>query len=52
MKIITIYAVVNNGDVITTSKNEKHVLEQCEILNTVNKTDGYKVVPCNGIIID
>lgn len=49
--MITIYAVVCGNDVITTTKNEKHAIEQAEMLNKANKTDGYKVVPCNGIII-
>lgn len=51
MKIITLYAVVCNGEIISSSKIEKHAIEQCEILNTVNKTDGYTVVACNGILI-
>lgn len=51
MKIITVYAVVNNGSIITTTKNEKHAYEQAEILNTANKTKDYIVVPCNGLVI-
>ena len=42
MEMITIYAVVCGNDV---------AIEQSEILNKVNKTDSYKVVPCNGLII-
>lgn len=51
MEIITVYAVVNGSEIITTTKNQVHAQEQCEILNTVNKTDGYIVVACNGLII-
>jgi len=51
MEMITIYAVVCGNEVITTTKNEKHAIEQADILNKVNKTDTYKVVPCNGVII-
>ena len=51
MQIITVYAVVNGSDIITTTKNQTHAQEQCEILNKVNDTDGYIVVACNGLII-
>ena len=51
MQIITVYAVVNGSDIITTTKNQAHAQEQCEILNKVNKTDSYIVVACNGLII-
>lgn len=51
MQIITIYAVVNGSDIITTTKNQVHAQEQCEILNEVNKSDSYIVVACNGLII-
>lgn len=51
MQIITVYAVVNGSDIITTTKNQVHAQEQCEILNTVNNTDSYVVVACNGLII-
>lgn len=51
MQIITVYAVVNGSDIITTTKNEAHAQEQCEILNEVNKTDSHVVVACNGLII-
>lgn len=51
MKIITVYAVVNGSDIITTTKNQVHAQEQCEILNKVNKTEGYIVVASNGLIV-
>lgn len=51
MQIITVYAVVNGSEIITATKNEAHAQEQCEILNKVNKTEGYIVVACNGLIV-
>lgn len=51
MKIITVYAVVNNGSIITTTRLEKFAKEQAKILNESNKTKDYVVVPCNGIVI-
>ena len=51
MQIITVYAVVNGSEIITTTKNQARAHEQCEILNKVNNTDGYMVVACNGLII-
>lgn len=51
MEIITVYAVVNGSEIITTTKNEVHAQEQCDRLNKVNKTDVYVVVACNGVII-
>lgn len=51
MKIITVYVVLCNGKIITTTQVEKHALEQSDILNSVNKVSDYIVVPCNGIYI-
>ena len=51
MKIITVYAVVCNGKIITTTAIEKHALEQAEILNSVNKVLDYIVIPCNGVVL-
>ena len=51
MQIITVYAVVNDSEIITTTKNKVHAQEKCEVLNEVNKTDSYIVVACNGLII-
>lgn len=52
MEIITIYAVISqyNNRLISTTKNKEHAIETCYILNTVNKTSQYKVIPCNGLI--
>lgn len=51
MKIITVYVVLFNGKIITTTPIEKYALEQAKILNSVNKVSDYIVVPCNGIYI-
>lgn len=51
MNIITVYAVVCNGVIITTTKNKEHALEQADILNSVNKVSDYIVVPCNGVVL-
>ena len=51
MKIITIYAVVNNEELVTTTHKEKQALETAELLNKSNKTSGYIVIPCNGLVI-
>lgn len=51
MQIITIYAVVNDTEIIATTKNQLHAQEQCDRLNKVNNTDVYVVVACNGVIL-
>lgn len=50
MEIITIYAVVNNGAIVTTTHKEKQAIETAEIFNKTHDTEDYIVVPCNGLI--
>lgn len=51
MTIITIYAIVRGKYIVSTTHDPIKAKETCDILNQVNSTDDYIVVPCNGVLI-